>query len=148
VLAVDVTYPAPVQASDGTDQTNITVTTPNAGSPVVGVTFVAPQSGRVRVHVQATPRITTAATGATICGVIVRAGATLGSGTVVFDGTAQDPGCKVQLNGFLGFLQMGASSLLEGLIAGATYNAVVYFYVGAGTTGQVLARQVGVDPLP
>lgn len=148
MLAVDVTYPAPVQAGDGTDQNSITSTTPVLGSPVVGVVFTAPPSGRVRLHLFAALRITTPATGQIYCGVQVRAGSTIGSGTLVFDGIGTDPGCRAFLSGMVGYTAGNVSAMLEALIPGASYNCSAWYMVGAGTTGVVMARQVAVDPLP
>lgn len=148
VLAVDVTYPAPVQAVDATDQLNITSSTAAPGSPVCGVVFTAPASGRVRVHINGVPRIVSPATGATYLGAVVRAGAVIGSGTLVFDGLGAEPGCRILVQGYVGYLQAAASTLVEGLTAGAQYNVRAEHLVGVGTQGQILGRAVGVDPLP
>lgn len=146
VYATDVTMPAPVQSEDLTDLT-ITNTAPVPGSPVVGVVFTAPPSGRVRVHLLAGLRISTPATGAVHIIASVRAGTTIGSGALVFDGT-NEPGLRGFLAGMIGYITTTASVMVEGLTAAAQYNVQAQHYVVSGTTGIIMYRRVGVDPLP
>lgn len=152
ILAEHVTYPAPVQALDGTNQTGVNSATVVTGSPVLGVAFVAPPSGRVSVHLLANVQLTagTAGPGAQV-GVIVRTSATLGGGTVVSNGMTEDPGVSLTWVGAppTGGKQ-GASLMITGLTPGASYNAVVYHqtYGGTGPVFTIYNRAVRVEPLP
>lgn len=148
ILASDVATTTPVSASDVADLT-ITNTTAAPGSPVVGVVFTAPPSGRVRLHVSSGMRITTPATGQGYLAVQVRTGTTIGSGTLAYDGNTE-PGCRCfwSPGTVNGFAQLHASAIVEGLAAGAQYNAQLVHFVQAGTTAVLMYRRVEVDPLP
>lgn len=153
ILAEHVTYPPPQQMLDGTNQTGINSATAATGSPVCGVAFVAPPSGRVGIHLLANVQVTagTGAPGAQV-GVILRTSATLGGGTVVSNGMTEDPGVSMTWVAptppFGG--KQSASLMITGLTPGASYNAVVYHqtYGGTGTTFTVYNRAVRAEPLP
>jgi hypothetical protein len=153
VLASDVTTTSPVDAADGTNISGFTSTTP-VSSPICGVAFTAPKSGRVRVHVSGMVGLT-AGTVPNIfiyLGLIVKTGATVGSGAVVSGGdlVTTEPGCKIGSSGVLNaMVGGGASAILPGLTPGSVYNAAAYMLAaGTGATGFAYYRAVGVDPLP
>lgn len=152
ILAEHVTYPAPQQAIDGTNQPNITAGTAVTGSPTLGVVFVVPVSGRVAVHVMAHAQITAGTAGpAAQVGVIVRSGATLLGGAVLHNGMTDDPGVSMIWQGTPPCGGKQASSImLSGLTPGATHNAVVYHqtYGGTGPTFLIYNRAIRVEPLP
>jgi hypothetical protein len=151
IYASDVTLPAAVQAVDGTNLTGVTVAGPVAGSPVVGVVFTAPPSGRVRVTVTGT-MAATAGTGQIngVLGVQVRTGAVMGGGTLVHDGFAADPGVRIVFIGPINAGVCGSGSMLvSGLTPGASHNAqAVHGVLGTSAAITIYNRAVGVDPLP
>lgn len=151
IYASDGTLPAAVQVADGTNLTGINVAGPIAGSPVVGVVFTAPPSGRVRAAVTGT-LAATAGTGQIngLLAVQVRTGAVIGAGTLVHDGFAADPGARVV---FIGPINGGvcgsAAMMVSGLTPGAQYNAqTVHGVLGTSAAMTVYNRAVTVDPLP
>lgn len=149
VFASDVAMPPPVQAGDGVDQSTSS-STASMGSPSIGVVFTAPPSGRVRLHLFGGLRLTVNANGAVYLGVQVRTGAVIGSGSMVFDGLNTEPGCRVFYTGALAYITSASSAMVEGLTPAAQYNASLWHFVTptSTTTGVIMARQVGVDPLP
>ena len=139
-------WPASVQSDDGTTISNISSTTYIAGSPVVSVTFTAPNSGRVgvcigaglveqasalRVWVSYELYLGTDATGTLIHGGIDARGANS-------TGDATNSGEQVH----------GNMSMEENLTPGATYYAQVVHRVSGGTTNDVTRRRIIVIPLP
>lgn len=132
----------PGQASDGTNSSvDITSTTPNNGGSPLGVSFVAPPSGRVFVYASGALQVVS---GQVAMGPQVRAGSTIGSGSVVYDPSA-DPGCKFgssvaqTLNGYCG-------ALVTGLTPGAAYNVCNTVFALTSGTARYFGRQAGVLP--
>lgn len=151
ILASDVTTTVPVEASDPQNISGVTNTAP-ISSPIVGVAFTAPKSGRVRVHVSGMVGLTAGTVPNIFCylGAMIKTGATVGSGTLVYDGATTEPGCKIGTSGTLNTMLAGsASALVSGLTAGAVYNVAAYMLVaGTGATGFAYYRACAVDPLP
>lgn len=131
--------------SELTDVTTTSTSSVN-GSPVCGVAFVAPSSGKVEVSIYGD-----VANSGGICllGWRVRTGTTVGSGTVV-DGsdtgdTHADVGRIVASS-----IRLGAGShaiVVSGLTPGANYNIATYHSVTA-STGTIRTRAVTVKSLP
>lgn len=152
VYASDVNRPVAVKAESPDNATGVSVsTTPQNGTSVCGVSFVAPPSGRVWVWGQFTISAFTGGTaGQTYMGPQVRSGGTVGSGTVVPGGDpSQDPGMKFGSN-TAQTMSGGCGTMVDGLTAGSTYN-VCATYFGAVLTGAVtmsyFSRAVGAFPL-
>ena len=141
-------HPQPAQATDLTTLSSITVTGPTAGSPVVGLTFTAPASGMVYVTV--TGSLTNSQNGnSTLLSYEVRAGGTIGSGTVL---TAASFNRAVQTSDAVntgGAARVTASNrfLVSGLTSGSTYNARTMHWVSPAGTGTVLYRGLLVEPV-
>jgi hypothetical protein len=133
--------PGMVSNTEDTAQTGITSGTPAAGSPVCGVAFTAPTTGRVLVQFSAFVDNDTAAQ-VTYVTIEVREGSMVGSGTVVL--AASD------LNGFyhegVNQVRGGMFHPVDGLTPGASYNVRLMHRV-LGGTGTVDDRKVIVIPL-
>lgn len=142
VLALDT--PPAQYAADNTDIVGFTDIVFVSGTPVVGVVFTAPTTGRVRVdwHGRFQPA---AAVNAQV-GFALRTGSTLGSGTLIQDG--QNEACleSPNVSGPGGRVQGGMFFIVTGLTPGSTYNAVVCYRVVSAGSGTVFARSIGVSP--
>jgi len=156
ILASDwanLVVPPPRMMYDPTNLTGQTNPGQSAGSPVCGVAFTAPPSGRVLVHTMA-QLIQTGGTGSpyTYAGGFVRAGATLATGANVHDPSIGEPMGRVSCGGgtLSAGVGAGASIIHEGLTPGAPYNVVVVTWVSGGTGGNytVIARGILAVPLP
>lgn len=87
--------PLPANVTEDTDFTAVTSVPFIAGSPGCGMTFVAPPSGKVYITVSAYLQENTAGSYA-FCGIEVRTGGTIGSGTVIRSPiTNEAVGCKI-----------------------------------------------------
>jgi hypothetical protein len=122
----------------------VVTTTPQNGATICGVAFVAPPSGKVRVHGSFVFQL---AGGQVYMAPMVRNGSVVGSGTAVFT-PSDDQGCKVGSN-VAGIYAGGCSKLVDGLTPGASYNVAATFFTPAAgsTTIQYFSRTVGADPL-
>lgn len=133
--------PASVSANVATNGnvTSTTFTTTRSAGGIVGVAFVAPPSGKVSVEWSAGLRNTGA--NATLAGVRIGTGATLGAGTLVL--AASDDRALMSV----GTLeqQFGRTLQHSGLTAGATYNAVIE-YRATVITGVVGRMEIIVTP--
>ncbi len=111
-----------------------------SGGTACSTTFVAPQSGKVRVHIAALISDATAADLARM-GFEVREGAVVGSGTVAW--AAGNP----YVVGHTGTssAHVGGSFVVTGLTAGATYNVQQMFATGGGT-GTYSQKTLSVTP--
>lgn len=129
---------------DTADIVGFTNTTFASGSPVVGVSFTAPTTGRVLVmwHARFNP---TSAVAAQV-GFALRTGAVVGSGTLIQDGLNE--GCleSPNVSGGGGRVQGGTFYPLSGLTPGAEYNVVVCHRMSAAGSGTVFARYITVQP--
>ena len=136
---------------DATTISGITSSTFDAGSPVVGVVFTAPESGQVRVVVGGVVRIEVGdnVTRRTELSWELREGGTIGSGTVV-----QDPQNATAVSAEIGAvagltagLAASRSRLVGNLTPGVTYNVRTMHRVNAGSgspSGSVVHRSIEV----
>lgn len=120
----------------------ITATTPNNGATVCGVAFRAPASGVVHIGCNVHFQLTVSGSGS--FGPQVRDGSTVGSGTVIFDPSA-DPGSKVSMN-VLQLLAGDASATITGLTPGNMYNLCATVWASGGGGIMYFARRVWVHP--
>lgn len=129
---------------DTADIVGFTNTTFASGSPVVGVSFTAPTTGRVMVmwHARFNP---TSAVAAQV-GFALRTGAVVGSGTLIQDGLNE--GCleSPNVSGGGGRVQGGTFYPLSGLTPGDTYNVVTCHRMVSAGTGTIFARYIAVTP--
>jgi hypothetical protein len=138
------------QVEEGTNITGIVSTTPAAGSPVCGMTFVAPPSGVVTIGVGGDID-QTQNTFVSILGWELRTGGTIGSGTIIQGANAN---YAFMLGGAVttgGSPEGNATALrvITGLVAGDTYNVRTMHWVnGAGGTMNVYNRLLTVLPSP
>jgi hypothetical protein len=105
----------------------------------VGVPFVAPTSGRVKIHTAA--RLLNSSTGGTLVSPQIRTGATIGEGAEV---QAVGDGHGVSHYG-ASFARMGATTFVNGLTPGASYNVRLLHRVSANT-GTIALRELIVEP--
>lgn len=107
-----------------------------------GVAFTAPASGKVLIHIRAALTGEAANIGA-VASFEVRAGSTIGSGTV-FLAAADDNSIAVPSNVSA---EMGQMTLVSGLTAGSSYNArMLYKRAGASSLGGFARRRILVTP--
>lgn len=135
--------------NDATSIGSITSTTPSAGSPVCGSSFVAPPSGGVYVTVSG--RISQSSNGQeTLLGFQLRSGGIVGSGTIQVDFSsfrAVAAGRAVNTGGAA--LASGSRRCRVNpgtLTAGSTFNVQTMHWVTGGT-GTVEYREVIVEPV-
>jgi hypothetical protein len=133
--------------SDGTDIASITNLTsaPAAGSPVVGLVFVAPPSGFVWITV--TGRIECANNTETMhLGWELRTGGTIGTGTIAaafdLDRSIQ---CGKAVNTGATSSNSASNRHRNAVTAGSTYNVRTMYGVSGGS-GNVFYRSIAVEP--
>lgn len=143
VLGLDT--PPTVYAEDSTDITGFTNTTFAAGSPVVGVAFTAPTTGRVKVDWSC--RFNPTSNINVQIGAHVRTGGTIGSGTTVQDALSEKMLESPNVTGTPGRVSAGMYYVVDGLTPGATYNAVVAHRMVSAGSGSLFARSICVSPL-
>lgn len=135
--------------SEGTTVGSITSTSPAAGSPVCGATFVSPPSGGVYITVSGRI-IQTSNTNEVLLGFEVRSGGSIGAGTVqVSASSARALTCGRAINS-------GAAAVINAsrrykintgtLTAGSTFNVQTMHWVTGGT-GTVEHREILVEPV-
>ncbi|MFF7183254.1 hypothetical protein [Streptomyces sp. NPDC008121] len=142
VLAQDT---PPVQfVTDGTDIVGFTDIVFTAGTPIVGVVFTAPTTGRVRVdwHSRFQP---TSAVAAQVA-FALRSGSTLGAGAMVQDGLNEHCLETPNVSGSGSRVQASMYSIVSGLTPGSVYNAVVCHRMVSAGSGTIFARSIGVSP--
>lgn len=115
-------------------------------TPLLGVTFIAPTTGRVLIHwasiVECDPF------GLAHVSIAVRTGGTIGSGTVVSAASTPNAittgakGSTIAAN-----KQMSNFRCLSGLTTGSTYNVCVAWSMEIGGAGNIYSRSVLVQPL-
>lgn len=143
---------SPTQSEDGTDITT-TSTTYEAGSPVVGHSFVAPPSGQVWVNLFGWLEIDKTNTGSRIMflGFQIREGAVVGSGTIVLD-TGEERSLSVRAEGDATTTSGGGAGLrhlVTGLTPGSSYNVRTMHKTGSSATNatfSLFARRVSTEP--
>jgi len=140
-------FSATVSAVDNTTLTNVS-TTLGAGSPVVAVTFVAPTSGKVAIHLSGNGRCT-GSLQATIFDIEVYLG-TSASGTLIVATGSSTYRVVVVAAGSAGSTfghNFGKTSYLSGLTAGSTYYARVMHASSNTATCDVFHRGLTIQPL-
>jgi hypothetical protein len=134
------------QLASGTT-TSTTYTATLTGGTACGVTFVAPPSGMVTIF-NTVERNNSAGGTYSICGVEVRTGGTIGSGTVVgttlLGGTTDDK--SVFALDYIG--RNMVHHTITGLTPGNTYNARQLFRVSGASTGTFFRKELLALPLP
>ncbi|SET43624.1 hypothetical protein [Nonomuraea wenchangensis] len=140
--------PASVWAQDTTEISNISSTSWIAGSPEVGVTFVAPTSGKVLMFVGGSARANTGDDR-----IQMSANVFLGSnssGTQILSPSVGFTGCGFSAASTSYYYQNRLFHL-TGLTPGSTYYArVMYSVVNTGTAnnaGDISCREIGVSPI-
>jgi hypothetical protein len=137
----------PVQAENSNTLTSSTVWPSfTAGSPVVGVAFVAPPSGRVFVTVTGYLSSTVNGRRGLMC-YEIRSGSSIGSGSVI--SAASDDrgvnGSAAVTSGGTSFFNASARVMHTGLTPGASYNArTMHATTGGATT--IHNRRILVEP--
>jgi hypothetical protein len=132
----------PASASDieNASDTSTSVTYTTADMAVCGATFVAPQSGKVQVHVAS--RIDNSGASSCFVSFEVREGTSIGSGIVFLAASDQRALEHFQANQIMG----GATFLVTGLTAGNDYNVQIMHRVSAGT-GTLENRSISIKPI-
>jgi hypothetical protein len=132
-------------ATDNSDIINFTNTTFAAGSPVVGVAFTAPTSGRVLVLWRA--RIEASTSGYALISAAVRTGSTINAGTLVSASSLDEALETGNLVAGQSRFQAGTWRVVTGLTPGSAYNAVVEHIILTGGNGNIYTRAISVMPL-
>ncbi len=128
----------PVTSFSETDQ-NTTSTTPQAGSPIVSATFIAPPTGKVFVHIQGAMEGTSPASAYISFEVRV----TDAAGAVVL-ATADDRAIGQQESFWS---QSGATFLVTGLVPRVQYYArTMHYSSAAGSDATIFRRRITVQP--
>lgn len=142
--------PTPAFAESTTDIAAFTNTTFAAGSPVVGLTFVAPPSGMVHVTVSGLINSATDTVRAEL-GWELREGGTIGSGTVVMAASVDRALAGSHAVNTSATASIGGSHrfpVLSGLTAGSTYNVRTMHRVQpTAGTGNINYRSLTVEPV-
>lgn len=113
----------------------------------VGVPFVAPPSGRVRIDWSAAVR-NSGASGITLCAIRVGTGSSLAAGTAILDPVPTNDGdlWAIQATG-TDDTQASMYYPLSGLTAGNVYNAVLAYRINTGT-GTISRVAITATPVP
>lgn len=148
IARIDVS-PQPVQVDSLTNIAGFTNTGPAAGSSVLGTTFQAPPTGKVKITVTAS--LTSSVNGnSALCGYEVRSGGTVGSGTVLLAASfnrAVQTSDAVNTGGAARVTASNGPFLVTGLTAGSTYNVRTMHWVSPAGTGNVFYRCLLVEPV-
>jgi hypothetical protein len=136
--------PSIARSVSSTDVLGVTSTTLVPGSPVVGAAFTAPDSGAVMVSVSGHLEHNSAGFFAYLCAE-VRAGATVGSGTVVHTGNV-DEGIAVGGPAALTRTCAGNRFYVDGLTPGDPYNVRLLHFTQGGNF-DIFYRSVMVEPV-
>lgn len=144
VKALD--FPPTVAVTDGTGLANLANTAYAAGSPEVGVSFVAPTTGRVIITVGAGVR-NNVATGdrvfvaPQVLAGVDASGAEFLAPSVPYYGVSSATGATTS-----DFQYLSRAQLLDGLTPGAAYYARVMHAVTGGSTCDLAGRTLMVQP--
>lgn len=138
-------FPSAVYAQDTTTIADISSTSYISGTPEVGVTFVAPTTGRVKITVGGSLRNNAANSDRVTLApqvFVTNGGGTEVLAPTVFRGICTDGTQSAD------YCTYGRTTLLEGLTAGQQYYARVMHckFGSAGTTCDVAMRDILVDP--
>lgn len=112
-----------------------------AGGPVCGTPFIAPQSGKVLVHIAAELDNTSSVT---LMSFRLGTGSTIGAGTVIL-GPSDD---RSIANTGSDQSRYGVPYLVTGLTPNAEYNVRLEHRITAGGSGAVSRRVLIVQPVP
>lgn len=145
-------FPAAADFTELADETAFTSTSYIQGTAICGVTFVAPSSGSVRIDWRARFQSNSNNTRAAVS-VQVRAGGTIGGGTIVSDGD-DDSALETSQSSTAGTTaaetrtQAGTWRRVTGLTAGTVYNAVTVHKMLSAGNATIFSRSIMVTPLP
>ncbi len=142
--------PPAVYDSDDTLLLNLTVLDYTVGSPEVGVTFVAPTSGRVRLTVGGGLRDSSAVDRVFLSPQVFRGSSSSGTEVLAPSVTIRGFGSTDKSNEFV---YASRTSMLTGLTPGTTYYARVMYVVSpaaaaANATADIGFRDIAVVPVP
>jgi hypothetical protein len=117
------------------------------GGTACGVAFTAPPSGKVLIHFKG--RLSNnSASGWSFMAPAVRTGTTVGSGTSVL-AASDENAVSFEQHATVGErMDIGATCLVTGLTAGASYNAMLEYKAnGATGTSSFTSRKIIVQPV-
>lgn len=133
--------PPTEQDTQGTTVTTTSTTFTTSGTSCA-VSFIAPTTGRVRIHVSARC-VNSSATSGTLFSPETREGATVGSGTIVEAASDSIGGSHYGST----FAVSGKTHTLIGLTPGAAYNSRILMRSSAGAdTASFANRYIEVTP--
>lgn len=148
VLAGQRVMPTPVtvQAFDNTSNANLANVTYAAGTPEVGVTFVAPMSGQVLVTISGGVRNNAANADRVFLAPQIFLG-TSSAGTQFLSPSVAQYGCGSG-GGYTtdDYQYVSRTSLVTGLTQGATYYIRVMHEVSGSATADIASREITVAP--
>lgn len=129
--------PQTVQAEQTASFSGVSSTSfTTSGGTVCGLTFVAPATGRVMVHIAA--EVDNSSTQVSLVSFRLASGGSIGGGTPAVD--ASDNTAVSNLGG--NQIRAGAAYLVSGLVAGSTYNCQLMHRVSSGGGTGTFARRV------
>lgn len=135
-------------ASDATDEANFNTITYTLGATIVGVVFQAPTSGTVLLIYGARLSLNSATAARVMLTAEVRAGSSIGSGTVVAaanDAWAIEIGPTASMR-----LGAGQSQPVSGLTPGTSYNVSLWHrnVTAVASAASIFDRNISVIPMP
>lgn len=129
--------PQTVQAEQTASFSGVSATTfTTSGGTVCGLTFVAPATGRVMVHIAA--EIDNSSTQVSLVSFRLGTGGSIGSGTEIVAAGDNTSISNLGTNQ----VRLGAPYLVTGLVAGSTYNCQLMHRVSSGGGTGSFARRV------
>jgi hypothetical protein len=143
VKAIDERNATGGTVSSGANTATFTNTSAAVQAPNIGMSFVAPPSGRILLvgHFYLRNRN---ALYAVYGGVRIKTGSTLDAGSTVHD-PSTEPNAKVSLQQVVGQMEASAVQIVTGLTPGATYNACCVGWVdNASGGGDHYSRRIEV----
>lgn len=133
-------FPTTVETLETTTVTDIAVTNYTAGTVQCSAVFTAPASGRARIDLWT--RMQGDGTFRVFCGVEVRTGSVIGSGTII-----RSPADNEAVQGqAVGIVSYSLPILQTGLTPGDTYHVRTMHKVAGGTTADIFTRKLLVSP--
>lgn len=139
--------PQPVLSFSATDITSISSTSFIPGTPVVGIAFTAPDTGKVYIVVSGHMASAGIANAYIYLAAEVRTGSTVGSGTV-FHAAVTDEGVSIgQADTNITRISGSNEILVTGLTPGSSYNVRLVYLTTAGTNATIFYRAVLVKPV-
>ena len=138
-------YPRAVTVRNTDSQVNITSTSYTPGDPVVSLTFVAPTSGQVLVTVGGGFRDNSSSNARVHLAPMIRLGGPTGAIAVNPDVASNGAGGVGETRDYEYFSR---TSLVSGLIPGATYYAELQHKASVAGGGDLTERDMTVVPVP